>query len=266
MRAGEMAVPRLLALVTVALGVLGLLVGCATTQFRPLQGTAPQAEVMVVATLHSGHRANPRYSYEDLYAIVRAFAPHAIGIEMRDEDLGREAGYLAANYPLEMRTLARQYPNITVGIDWLGTDLDGRPIPQGYWRDQSVIKRLERELDADKAVVAADADVARAAQMEILGAATSSSLNDGRYDEATREYYAALSKALKGTQFAPLSAFYAERDRRIAANAAAIVASCIEEARVACRVALVVGADHRAAVIDSLAERFAGKIRFSPVP
>lgn len=244
---------------------LALLSGCVSPRDRTGGDEAPPVAVMVIATLHSAHADNPRYSYEDLYATVRGFAPDAVGVEIRAEDMQRDADYLAANYPLEMRELAREYGPTAVGIDWLGHDLEGRAIPADYWREHSEIKRLQRELAKRPDISSQRVDAAQERQRQIIRTATAASLNDGRYDAATREYYAAVSAMLADTPFAPLSAFYVERDRRIAGNAARVVRGMLDSASSGRRVVFVVGADHRAPVVDALTREFGDRITLVPV-
>lgn len=222
-------------------------------------------DVMVVATMHQGHADNPRYSYDDLYSLVEAFDPDLLGTEIRAEDLDRSDDYLARNYPIEMRELARRYSGRVVGIDWLGEELEGHPVPENYWRDQSAVMRLQRQLAQDDAMSAPQVEAAKTRQMEILDNASSVSLNDGRYDLASAKYYAALAEHLAGTPFAQLSEFYAERDRRIAGNAAAAVAQFRAKRPSGGRIVFVVGADHRGPVSEALAQTFADEIRLVPV-
>ncbi|WP_338245396.1 hypothetical protein [Aurantiacibacter hainanensis] len=223
-------------------------------------------EIMVVATMHGAHADSGHYSYEDFYAIVEAFDPDLVGTEIRHEDLERGEDYLARNYPREMRELARRYPDRIVGIDWLGEDLEGRPIPENYWREQSAITNLQRELAQDDALHSPEAEAAQARQQEILATATSASLNDGRYDRATADYYAALNDLLEGSKFALLNGFYAERDRRIAANAVAAVTTLRKTRPEGGRVLFAVGADHRGALVAALERHFGNNVRLVPVP
>jgi hypothetical protein len=216
---------------------------------------------MVIAAIHSAHREHPTYSYDNLFEAVRLFAPDVVAVEMRQEDMKRDLAYLERNYPFEMLELTRQYgPNIR-GVDWLGEELEGRPVPGNWWQAQSWVKRLERELSQDPSVKTPESDALQKKQLEIMNLGTAASLNDGRYDAATRSYYRVLAKELAGTRYAPLVDFYKERDMQIARNIRQVV-----QDHPGSRIAVVVGADHRAPVIDELESGTLGEFEMVPVP
>lgn len=202
--------------------------------------------VMVIATMHRAHQDSSTYSYDDLYRRIEQFAPTAIGVEIRQEDLSPPAAYLSSYYPAEMIELARCYAPIARGIDWLGPAIEGQPIPEGYFQ-QLEVKGLERALAADAAFDDPQLDRLQVQRQELLTDATAASLNDGRYDALNRLYYQRLADRLRGTRYQAMSDFYAMRDARIAANAIGLIS-----ANSAGRVAIVVGADHRSAVIDAI--------------
>lgn len=221
---------------------------------------APVSEVLVVASMHGLHRTSTTYGYDRLYDLVARFRPDLVGVEIRQEDLARPEDYLGRNYPLEMRELARRYGNRAFGFDWLGEDLAGRPVPEDYWREQSPIKRLERELAAETGRDSGRLDTIRAEQNAVIEGATPASLNDGRYDRLTAAYHEELDRLLAGGRYAPLSAFYRERDRRIGENVAAAIA-----ANPGRRFVIVTGADHRGFLVAALEARFGERIRVVPV-
>jgi hypothetical protein len=221
---------------------------------------APPVEVMVVASMHGLHRTSGTYPYDDLYAVVRDFHPDLVGVELRPEDLHADAAYLANNYPTEMIELSRDWGPRAFGFDWLGDDLAGRPIPDGYWAEQSPVKRLERALDADP--LSKDARLAALAAQEqaLLAAATAATLNDGRYDRLNNAYYAAFKASVARSPYAPIADFYAARDRHIDANIVAAI-----RANPGKRVVVVTGADHRSFVVAALKKAFGRSLRLAPV-
>ena len=241
-----------------------LLPGCTTTTTGSGNRTEP-LQVMVVATMHGGHADNARYSYDDLYALVEGFEPSLVAVEIRPEDMSAGDAYLARNYPLEMRELARRHAGRVAGIDWLGDDLEGRPVPKNYWREQSEIKQMERQLANESELPSPEMEAARARQSAILESATSAALNDGRYDRATADYYNAFALMVRGSRYQGLSEFYEERDRRIFENAAHLVSKRLDRSPDN-RIVLVVGADHRGPLAHALKARFGAAIELVPVP
>ena len=220
---------------------------------------AAPTQVMVLASMHGLHRTSRTYSYDDLYGVVRDFHPDLVGVEIRPEDLHADGAYLEKNYPSEMIELGRVWGPRAFGFDWLGDDLAGRPIPDGYWAEQSSIKRLERALDADPARKDARLAGIQAREHTLLATATAASLNDGRYDCLNTAYYDAFKASVAGTPYAPIADFYAARDRRIDANVVAAI-----KANPGKRVVLVTGADHRGFLVAALKKAFGRSIRLVP--
>jgi hypothetical protein len=231
-----------------------LLAACATTAQSP-----PTARLLVLPVLHGLHASNEAYPYERIYRIVEGFGPAVVGVEIRPEDLGAEDDYLAANYPLEMRELAGRYSAQVAGLDWLGPEIAGRPIPLDWWRSGSPQKALERDL-GENGPDLPELEVLQERQLAIARDAGPAELADGRYFAASRAYYDAMAKRLAGTKWAALPAFYAERDRRIAAHAVAAAEGHPGE-----RIVFVVGADHFGPVREALAKRF-GEEALAAVP
>ncbi|WP_174298144.1 hypothetical protein [Sphingomonas bacterium] len=93
--------------------------------------------VMVMASMHKRLASSKRYTYDDLYSAVARFHPDWVGVEIRNEDLGKPDEYLLDNYPVEMVELAHHFPSRTFGFDWLGDEIAGRPIPKDWWTVQS---------------------------------------------------------------------------------------------------------------------------------
>ena len=231
--------------------------GCATVILSWKVTAAPAVEaatVLVIPSMHKRMATSRRYGYADLYAAVAKFSPDIVGIEMRQEDLAFGREYLAANYPVEMIELAARYAPNVFGFDWLGEDLEGRPIPADWWKIQSPIKRLERESGelqsaemAGRARIAARLSKLSAMQDAILQRATLPSLANGAYDRVTARYYAALAQLYAGTRFEALVSFYRERDARIANNIAEFVTHHPGK-----RIVVVTGADHHGPVTSAL--------------
>lgn len=245
--------------VLAAVAAFALLAGCSLAP-APVRQAAPEpAELAVISAMHGYHRDHPGYDYDDLYALVGAFDPDRVGVEIRAEDMDRSPEYLAANYPAEMIALAGAYGERAFGVDWLGTELEGRAVPSGWWREQSEIKALERAMSSDPGFADPETAAFGEQQLKILRGATPESLHDGRYDAVSRAKYAHLRSRLAGTPYEALARFYDARDARIAE---AIWAEALRHP--GRRMVAVVGADHRAAVIDLLSDD--PRIRLLDIP
>lgn len=241
--------------------LLAVLLGLALTSCAASRLTNAPTRVMAVSAMHGFHRGHPSYSYDDLFATVRAFEPDLVGVEIRQEDLIQDEPYLARNYPHEMIVLAKEFGSRAFGFDWLGPELEGRPVPENWWKEQSWVKRLEREKEKDKEFQSDELEMLQAQELEIMKSATSASLNDGRYDDLSRAYYRVFDDSVRGSRYEPLARFYRERDRQIAANISRMI-----EAHPGKRIVLVMGADHRPFVIQELRSQFGSAIDFVTVP
>jgi hypothetical protein len=96
--------------------------------------------------------------------------------------------------------------------------------------------------------------------LKIFDTATAEGANDGRYDKLTEAYYAGFEKLVRGSKYAALASFYADRDRRLAENVATEI-----RAHPGARFAIVTGLDHRGAMIRYLKASLGDGVRFSPV-
>ena len=238
------------------------LVICILALLSPTALTAAPArtEVLVLATMHGLHKTSYGYSYETLYDVVSRFHPDYVGVEIRPEDMGRDPGYLAANYPAEMIHAAQVWGPRAFGFDWLGDDVAGAPIPGDWWASRSPLKRLERALDQDARSKDEQLAAIDAARQKILASATPASLNDGRYDRLSDDYYARFRAVTAGSKFAPLADFYTDRDRHIAMAIAAAI-----RAHPGARIVVLTGADHRGAVVRYLSQDLGDTVRIAPV-
>lgn len=153
-----------------------------------------------------------------------------------------------------MIELACRYGPIVRGIDWLGAAIEGQPIPPGYFKDLDV-KLLERALADDPSFDHPELRQLHLQKRELLTVATAATANDVQYDALNRTYYRRLAEHLQGTPYQLISDFYQMRDAHIAANAVQLVKS-----NPGGRVVIVVGADHRSAVIDEIEASSADRV------
>ncbi len=210
--------------------------------------------MLVIPSIHKLLAANPLYDYARLYALVAAFTPDLVGVEIRQEDLERPETYLKHNYPQEMIVLEGLYQDRVFGFDWLGDELKGRAVPDDWWTRQSHIKQLERTCSAaspatSPVAAALNARIAELSRQQenLLQTASAASLSEGPYDAVTTEYYRLVAQMTRGTPCEEVSRWYARRDHEIAANIAAAVLQ--HPGR---RIAIVTGADHHGPVVKAL--------------
>ena len=198
--------------------------------------------------MHGLHKNHPTFDYDTLFQVVEDFKPDYVGVEIRPEDLGAEDSYLLQNYPFEMVELSRRYKSDRCfGFDWLGDDIEGKPIPHNYWEEKSLYKRLERELDKDQNYQSEELDAILSKQIEICKTANPGSFNDGRYDEINKRYYQILDEMLCDSKYEIITQIRKQRDKEINRH----IISFIQE-HPGKRIALVMGANHRIFVLESL--------------
>lgn len=128
------------------------------------------------------------------------------------------------------------------GIDWLGEDIVGKPIPANYWTEISEVKKIQNLMNADTAFLKV------LKPLSVIGKENSSlalksslkELNDGKYDLLNYVYNEQMRILMEGTPYQKLSEFYTQRDQAIAQN----IIQAIKE-NSSKRNIFLVGADHR---------------------
>jgi len=213
-----------------------------------------QTKIMVLASMHQFHKEHPSFDYETLFQVVEEFKPDHVGVEIRPEDIGADEGYLARNYPFEMIKLSQVYSDRCFGFDWLGMEIAGQRIPDNYWKEISLYKKLERELSDDETIASGDVDRFFEQQMDILPTATPASLVDGRYGAATKSYYQAVEAMLRGSKYELIFEFRRARDYEIGQNIINFVRS-----HPGSRIVLVMGANHHVYAMETLSTAFTSK-------
>lgn len=107
-----------------------------------------KTEIFILSTIHGAHKLNPHYTYDTLF--LEKQNQDVLAVEIRQEDIDSSIAYLKDNYPYEMYTCIKQFPETPIfGIDWLGEELEGKSIPENYWSQSSEIKTLQRQLNQD---------------------------------------------------------------------------------------------------------------------
>lgn len=202
-----------------------------------------KSEVVIISTIHGAHKTNPNYSYDSLYKFIDKFNPDVIGVEIRNEDIDSSFTYLKNNYPYEMYACIKKYPSKNVlGFDWLGKELEGKAIPENYWKDISAIKKLQQKLNTDSTILKklSILDIIKEEKNKLALNASLPELNDGRYDLINHIYYEQLKALLQATVYLSLSDFYQQRDEHIAQNILEIIKKNKGK-----RMIFLIGADHR---------------------
>lgn len=178
--------------------------------FIYLNAQTDKTEVFVIITIHKAHNVNPNYTYDSLFTFIKKYNPYVIGVEIRPEDIDSSLDYLKANYPYEMYVSVTQFPSQKVlGIDWLGENLAGKPIPHDYWKEKSHIKKLQQKLRTDSVMQQklSIIDLINEEKKNITLNASLRELNDGRYDLINSIYYRQLEFLLKGYGISALDRF-----------------------------------------------------------
>jgi hypothetical protein len=177
-----------------------------------------QTTVYLVPVLHGMHKTNVRYNYDSVRATIQRINPDVIAVEIRNEDIASDTAYLKQNYPYEMWMIRYWFPTVTIeGFDWLGTELEGKPIPNRYWQDHSRIKALEKLLNLDTAYSRrlAGCQLYADQRMAILNNSTLKGLLVSNDAILIKEYYDCLTQQFRGSDYEELTTFYDRRNQQM---------------------------------------------------
>ena len=234
--------------------VLSLTLPCSPSHAAAVCG-AGAARVMVIPSVHRLLNTNPNYSYTKLYDLVAAFHPDIVGIEIRQEDLGRPEPYLQSNYPREMIDLFHRYRDRVFGFDWLGDELSGIRCRMTGGQDKAASSnsnapgpRRRRHRTAGWSSSRMISKRSPIAATPLESTASPEALANGPYDEITADYYKTVAALTRDTPYALLPTWYASRDRHLADNVTAQI-----RLHPGCRIAIVTGADHHGPVMAAIA-------------
>ncbi|WP_304344703.1 hypothetical protein [Chryseobacterium koreense] len=172
-------------------------------------------KVYLIPTLHQLHKVNPQYGYGQLREIVAQLTPDLIAVEIRAEDIMQDSLYLKKNYPYEMWMMKQWFPSIeTVGFDWLGSDLEGKAIPENYWKEISAIKKYEKELTEDPFYLdkKSKCNHFNADRIPILKTKSLPEILKSNDGELTEKFYSCLAESLRGSVHQRIADFYERRN------------------------------------------------------
>lgn len=205
--------------------------------------TAQQKNTVILPTLHALHRVAPRYTYDSLKAAITWLQPEVIAVEIRPEDIDKDSDYLKKNYPYEAWMMRYWFPQAKlVGFDWLGEDIEGKPIPDGYWEGPTSVKQWEKELAADT-LYSKRAERCQVYSLQRVNMLVKSSLADILDNDndaiLQQEHYNCLSMQLRGSPHYRIMQFYDKRNSKMQENLKQQLASFAGR-----RVVIVTGDEH----------------------
>lgn len=180
-----------------------------------------QTKVYLIPSLHGLHKTNHNYSYDSLRTFISRLKPDVIAVEIRSIDVSEDTSYLKNNYPYEMWKMRYWFRDKKIeGFDWLGNDINGKLIPQNYWREISEIKKTEKALNNDSiysnSILQCDSFLTR--RLEILQNCTLKQILESNDAILCNQYYNCYSEILSGTKYELIPKFNQERNERILQN------------------------------------------------
>jgi hypothetical protein len=185
-------------------------------------------QIHVVPALHNIHKVNTNYNYDSLKVILQRINPDVLIVEIRQEDLDRDTSFLRKNYPVEMWATRFWFPTkLIYGMDWFGKDIEGKPLPDNYWKEIAPIKKWEKALEADSSAKDAvkDCEIFLAERIPLLKEGTYEKITDGTDEKLALKYYQCLEKNLLGTTHSRITDYYKQRNISMADRILEIVAS-----------------------------------------
>lgn len=216
-------------------------------------------EVLVLPTLHGAHEMNMNYTYDDLMATVKAFDPDVIGVEIRPVDMQLDSDSLDVFYPIEMIKVRDSFPGKTSGIDFYSQSVENETVNRKMFVDTTSqmgrIKKLQREMGRDSLLIsryeALGLPVIQKNQQRIGMNYSAEEMINGEYDSLTGRQYELEDSLFKNSIYEEYSRFNNERDLQITKNALELV-----EKNPGKKVLLLVGANHRNRLMDSLQTKY----------
>jgi hypothetical protein len=186
-----------------------------------------KTDLLILPTINSGHAKNERYSFKHVSKIIENFKPDIIAVEIRPEDMAQDTVYLKKFYQPEMIMALIGYPAVQkAGIDFLGSDMEGRILSDDFSRDtvgeMGRFRLMNQKLMKDTAII--NARIAKGLvrlklkQGEMMGKFSANELLDGSYNKVTDEYTRAQTVVLANTPYQYYNTFSIQRDQKIADN------------------------------------------------
>lgn len=205
-------------------------------------------KVYFIPTLHGYHKINTQYNYDTLKAVVARLNPEIIAVEIRQADMDSDSNYLKKNYPYEMRMMHYWFPSSeVVGFDWLGEDIEGKQIPDDYWKEVSAIKKMERAFDKDSVIIRKTKDCfARFTERDsLLQTLSLQELIKSNDATIVNQQYKCLEETTKDSPYEEMTKFYKQRNEKILESILSITKKYHGK-----RIVILTGDDHYVALKD----------------
>jgi hypothetical protein len=219
---------------------------------------AQKTQLLILPTIHAGHKKNVNYNFEHVRTIIKNFKPDIIALEIRPEDLDQDTSYLHKFYNPEMIMFRNEFTEAKkAGIDFMGSDVAGKPLPENFLKDTIVefgkFRLMNQKLMRDPAIVKARVEkglpelISKRGKM--MGSLGANQLMDGKYDALTEEFTIEQTKILRNTPYQYYDDFQVMRDQRIADNIKAIALKNKGK-----RIIVLTGVNHRNRAVKLLAK------------
>lgn len=220
--------------------------------------TNKSTEVLVLPTIHGAHEVNQNYTYEDLMQIIRSYDPDAIGVEIRPVDMKMNSDSLDVFYPLEMIKVRDSFPGKVTGIDFYSQDTENEPVSRQLFADSTSemgrIKKLQAAMSRDSTYLSRFEKTGLPGiyeeQKRIALNYTAEEFLQGEYDSITAQQYILEDNLNKATDYEAYSRFNNNRDLQITLNALKLIKNNRGK-----KILILVGANHRNRLVDSLENR-----------
>lgn len=209
-----------------------------------------QTKVVLIPTIHGLHRTNHQYNFDSLKTIVKKINPDVIAVEIRSIEVGADTNYLKKNYPYEMWMMPYWFPEATIeGFDWLGDELEGKPIPERYWQEQSKIKKLEQQLDKDTVYGKKFEDCLgyTKERLEILSKSSLKQILSSNDAFFVMKYYNCMKQQLSGSIYEQLPNFYNQRNNEMKSRLESLIQKHQDK-----KIVVLTGDDHYPYLLEYL--------------
>lgn len=192
---------------------------------------AQKTELLILPTIHGGHKKNVKYSFDHVTRIITNFKPDIIAVEIRPEDMDQDTTYLKKFYQPEMIMAKNGFPGVKkAGIDFLGSETKGKHLSDDFSKDtigemgrfRVMNQRLMKDSAIVKARIAKGMVTLKAKQGEMMGSLSANEML-ASYDQVTGDFFTAQTAVLAGTPYEYYDTFSIMRDQKIADNIKEIV-------------------------------------------